>query len=181
VNLTASAAVQVTAAACVAPPTIVPTTQQPIAVVQAVPTLPVVQPKPSSAAPVCLRPSLVARIVGPRSVVAGHQVTWRISVRNLGSQLARSVVLNNRIPSGFSLLRSSPRAGFGSGIARVRLPNLRPGQTATVRLTLHASRDIVGRRLQHARVVTGCGGTEAAVAPITVNAVAGAITPAVTG
>jgi uncharacterized repeat protein (TIGR01451 family) len=134
-------------------------------------------PSPS----ICVTPALVARILGPRTVVAGSQVTWRISVRNVGAALARSVVLSNRLPDGFSLVRSSPRARFGSGVATFRLPNLRSGQTATVRLTMHASRGVSGRRLQQARIVTGCGGREAAVAPIRVSAVAGAINPAVTG
>jgi uncharacterized repeat protein (TIGR01451 family) len=139
-----------------------------------------VVPKPPVAAP-CIRPSLVARIVGPKTMVAGQKGTWRISVRNVGSHLARSVVLTERIPSGFSLLRSTPRAIFGSGVARFRLANLRPGQTATLRLTMHASRGIAGRRLQQARIATGCGGTEAAVAPVTVRTVARVIHPAVTG
>jgi uncharacterized repeat protein (TIGR01451 family) len=141
----------------------------------------VAKPGQPSAAPVCVRASLLGRIVGPRRIAAGQQLTWRVSVRNVGARLARSVVLTHRIPSGFSLLRSSPRASFVSGVARFRMPNLRPGQTATVRLTMHASRGIAGRRLQQARIASSCGGREAAVAPVTVSAVAGVIRPAVTG
>jgi uncharacterized repeat protein (TIGR01451 family) len=211
VSLTASAAVQVTASCgptenqtpttgplpTVQPP--VPTTQpqvpstldqpQPGALPvpppgQVAGNLPVsapVKPGQPSAGPLCTTPSLAARIVGPRRIVAGQQLTFRISVRNTGATLARSVVLRDRIPSGFSLLRSTPRASFVSGVASFRLPNLRPGQTATVRLTMHASRGIAGRRLQQARIVSGCGGSESAVAPVTVSAVAGVVTPAVTG
>jgi uncharacterized repeat protein (TIGR01451 family) len=137
--------------------------------------------KPQPPAVVCTKPSLLVRIAGPRRVVAGRQLTFRISVRNVGPGLARSVVLRDRIPTGFSLLRSTPRAGFASGVARFNLPNLRPGQTATVRLTMHASRGIAGHRLQQARIVSGCGGSESARAPITVSAVRGVIAPAVTG
>jgi uncharacterized repeat protein (TIGR01451 family) len=210
VSLTAAAAVQVTAG-CAAtetqtpPGAPVPTTQgltpatapqvavaftpapgglpvAPVAMIAGdVPDAAAVKPAQPSAAPVCTRPSLVASIVGPRRVRAGQQVAWRISVRNAGSHLARSVVLNDRIPIGFSLLRSTPRVSFVAGVARFHLPNLRPGQTATVRLTMRASRDTAGRRLQQARIVSGCGGIESAVAPITVTAVAGVVTPAVTG
>ncbi|MDX6646266.1 MAG: hypothetical protein QOK40_1993 [Miltoncostaeaceae bacterium] len=210
VTLASSAAVQVTATACRAtenqqPPLVPAPTSQPPQT-PAPPSVPLassgqpppapapqagiastpVQPPPVAVAAVpspsiCVTPALVARILGPRTVVAGSQVTWRISVRNVGAALARSVVLSNRLPDGFSLVRSSPRARFGSGVATFRLPNLRSGQTATVRLTMHASRGVSGRRLQQARIVTGCGGREAAVAPIRVSAVAGAINPAVTG
>jgi uncharacterized repeat protein (TIGR01451 family) len=211
VGLSAAAAVQVTAACAASEtqtPPVGPlaTTPPPLQTPQpqvastldqpapgGLPVLPVAQiagdlpasapakPAAPSAAPVCIRPSLLASIVGPRRVRAGQQVTWRISVRNTGSQLARSVVLNDRIPIGFSLIRSTPRFSFVSGVARFRLPNLRPGQIASVRLTMRASRDTAGRRLQQARIVSGCGGSESALAPITVSAVAGVVTPAVTG
>jgi uncharacterized repeat protein (TIGR01451 family) len=188
------------------PPTVTPQTQTPPPVVQPVSTPPVVQPAPPEAQtasapptaviagaapvgpapkpivrPVCVPATLSARIVGPRRVVAGQQVTWRISVRNVGRTAARSVRLTDRIPSGFSLVRSSPRASFVAGVARFRLPDLRPGRTVTVRLTMHASRDASGRHLQRANVAGACEATESAVAPVTVNAVAGALTPAVTG
>jgi hypothetical protein len=72
---------------------------------------------------------------------------------------------------------------------RMPPPNLRPGQTTTVRLTMHASRGIAGRPLlglgggrASSRHGSSPGaGAEAAVAPITVSAVAGATSPAVTG
>jgi uncharacterized repeat protein (TIGR01451 family) len=146
----------------------------------AAPVPPVTKPQPA-ARPVCVPAALTARIAGPRRIIAGQRVTWRITVRNVGRPLATSVVLTNRIPSGFSMVGSLPRARFVSGVARVRLPNLARGESATVRLTMQASRGIAGQRQQQVRVASGCNATEAARAPITVTAVAGAITPAVTG
>jgi hypothetical protein len=146
----------------------------------AAPVPPVVKPQPQ-ARPVCVPASLTARIAGPRRIVAGQRVNWLIRVRNVGRGIGRAVVLTSRIPSGFSLVRSSPRTSFVSGVARFRLPNLAPGRSATVRLTMHASRGIAGKRLHQARVASSCNAIETATAPITVNAVAGAITPAVTG
>ncbi|MDX6647311.1 MAG: hypothetical protein QOK40_3038 [Miltoncostaeaceae bacterium] len=171
------------------PPPAAPQAQAapPQAEVASVPSAPLAGAAPVAPAPkpvvgpACVRAALSARIVGPRRVTAGQQVTWRITVRNVGRTLARSVRLTDRIPSGFSLVRSTPRAGFLAGVARFSLPDLRPGHAATVRLTMHASRDTVGQRLQRARVAGACEATESAVAPVTVSAVAGAVSPAVTG
>src|SRR5581483_10108552 len=128
-------------------------------------------PKPVPARPVCTSASLGARIAGPRRVVAGQQVTWRIRVRNAGHTLARSLRLTDQLPAGFSLVRGSPRVTFSRGVAVVRLRALRTGRTTTVTLTMHAGRDIGGTRLQRVRVTGACQAVETALARVRVSPV----------
>jgi len=134
------------------------------------------------AAPVaCPNPRLATRISGPRTVAAGGEAAWRITVRNRGRLAATDVALTYRLPAGFSLARSSPRAVMGSGVLRFGLHALRPGGAAAIRLTLHAGRGLTGRRVQQAQVLSSCGASQMARASITVTAVVARVAPAVTG
>jgi hypothetical protein len=134
------------------------------------------------AAPVaCPNPRLATRIRGPRTVAAGREATWRITVRNRCRLAASDLSLTYRIPAGFSLAHSAPRAALGSGVLRFRLDALAAGGGATVRLTLHAGRGLSGRRVQQAQVLSSCGASQLALAPITVKALVARVLPAVTG
>jgi uncharacterized repeat protein (TIGR01451 family) len=123
----------------------------------------------------------MARVQGPRRVSAGARVTWRIVVRNAGHVTARHVVVNDRLPLGFVLLASTPRATFSRGVLRLAVPTLRPGRSAVVSLTMQVPRRASGQRAGVATMRSSCGGIETARTPVTVLRVPTQITPAVTG
>src|SRR5207244_2394835 len=64
--------------------------------------------------PLCPAPTLMARVVGARQVAAGQRLTWRVRIRNAGRVTARRVILADRLPIGFALLSSTPKATFAA-------------------------------------------------------------------
>jgi uncharacterized repeat protein (TIGR01451 family) len=122
-----------------------------------------------------------ARVLGARRVTAGQTLTWRVVIRNAGRVTARKVVLADRLPRGFVLLSSTPRATFTAGTLRFTVPALRPGRSAVVRITMQVPRAGTGTRTGVATVKSSCGGIESARTPVTVLRVPTQITPAVTG
>jgi uncharacterized repeat protein (TIGR01451 family) len=131
--------------------------------------------------PLCPAPTLMAQVVGPRRVAAGQRLTWRVQIRNAGRVIARRVVLSDRLPLGFSLLSSTPKATFAAGTLRFTVPALRPGRTAVVTMTMLVPRSAAGHRAGVATLKSACGGIESARTPVTVLKVPAQIIPAVTG
>jgi uncharacterized repeat protein (TIGR01451 family) len=131
--------------------------------------------------PLCPAPTLMARVVGPRRVAAGQRLTWRVQIRNAGRVIARRVVLADRLPIGFALVSSTPKATFSAGTLRFAVPTLRPGRSAVVAMTMQVPRAAAGNRAGVATLKASCGGIESARTPVTVFRVPAQIIPAVTG
>jgi uncharacterized repeat protein (TIGR01451 family) len=113
-------------------------------------------------------------------VIAGQQATLSLRLTNRGRITARQVLLADTLPEGFSLVKSSKRYSFSAGALRIRIGTLRAGGTFALKLTVKVSRTAAGRQVNLAHVTAQCAQTSAA-RPIRVNAVEGALTPAVTG
>jgi uncharacterized repeat protein (TIGR01451 family) len=142
---------------------------------------PPVKPQPTAGRPLCPAPTLSARVIGARRVAAGQRLTWRIQIRNSGRVIARRVVLSDRLPNGFALVSSTPRATFAGGTLRFSVPSLRPGRSAVVSLTMQVPRAATGSRVGTATLRAACGGIESARTPVTVFRIPARILPAVTG
>ena len=48
----------------------------------------------------------------PTSVVAGHIITYTITVENLGSNIAQTVIVNDVLPAGLTLISATPSTGI---------------------------------------------------------------------
>jgi uncharacterized repeat protein (TIGR01451 family) len=128
----------------------------------------------------CPRPGLRVSLTGPARVIAGQQAVLSLRVENRGRIVARNVLVADMLPEGFALVKSSKPHVFRSGALRVRIGTLRPGAAFTLRLTTRVSRSAAGRQVNLAQATAQCA-QAAASRPIRVNAVEGALTPAVTG
>jgi uncharacterized repeat protein (TIGR01451 family) len=104
--------------------------------------------------PRCPRPTLEVILRAPLKVRAGGRVGYLVRVRNSGRILAQGVRLSVTLPAGFSATRGS---GIRNGVVRQSLGALRPGRSASVRVTLRADRGTLGERMSRARATARCG------------------------
>ncbi len=67
--------------------------------------------------------------VGPAKACAGSEVTYQVTLRNLGPGVASSVVVSNVLPAGGTLVSTTTTAGSASGAGPVKLtlPSLASG------------------------------------------------------
>jgi uncharacterized repeat protein (TIGR01451 family) len=80
----------------------------------------------------CTRPQLVVEHVGPRKVLVGEDVVFKINLNNPGTGAATNVVIEEDVPTG---LRHS-----AGGELEYAVGTLRPGETRLLELTLKADK-----------------------------------------
>lgn len=127
-NNTATVSTAVGGPACLPPPA-PPLSPAPPAVVPG----PVLtgQPTPADA-----RLTITKRAPGQAN--ARRNIPFQITVQNVGTTIARDVVVSDRLPGGTSLLRRPKGATVRSGVVRWRVGDLAPGQKLTVGLYLRS-------------------------------------------
>lgn len=74
----------------------------------------------------------------PRQANARRVIPFQITVQNVGTTIARAVVVSDRLPGGTSLLRRPRGATVRKGVVRWRVGDLAPGQKVTVGLYLRS-------------------------------------------
>ena len=74
----------------------------------------------------------------PRQASARRNIPFQITVQNVGTTIARDVVVTDRLPGGTSLLRRPKGATVRRGVVRWRVGDLAPGQKVTVGLYLRS-------------------------------------------
>lgn len=99
------------------------------------------------------RARLAITKTAPRRAVAGRQLVYTIRVRNTSRAIARRVVLTDPLPSGLVHVRTNRSVRVVRGTVQANLGNLRPGATATIRVTVRVSNTVTGRRVNRATAV----------------------------
>ena len=117
----------------------------------------------------------------PRRARPLQVMTYTIRVRNAGRAVARNVVLSDPLPRGLIYVRSTPRAQLRGRTVTVNLGNLRPSQVRTVRVTVRASANVSGRRVNVASVRAAGLRPVRASAPTVFAPLRRQLLPAVTG
>jgi uncharacterized repeat protein (TIGR01451 family) len=121
---------------------------------------------------------VVRKVAAPRTVVVGHEIHYLVTIRNRGPASAQNVGLVEPIARTARVLRLQPSKGRCRGaVARIcALGTLRPGESATVRVTVTPRR--AGRFVNLVAAVTssevGTLRTMLAVARVRVLRTAGA-------
>jgi uncharacterized repeat protein (TIGR01451 family) len=134
--------------------------------------------KPAAPAP-CPVPKLATSVLGPKRAFAGQRATWLVTVRNGGPAAARSVLVQERLPVGFSVVGSTRAFTFRGRLLRFRVPRLNAGRRLAIRITMHVDNGLAaGRAVHRVRVSASCARAETALAPVMVTP---GIAPAVTG
>lgn len=118
---------------------------------------------------------------GPGAATAGQLVTYRIKVTNRSKIAARSVVLRDLLPSGFSVSGKVKGAGINKGRVTWKVGSLAAGKSKTVIVKLRIDRNVGGRRCNKAVATAGNATTVRDSQCTRIAAVAGALQPAVTG
>jgi uncharacterized repeat protein (TIGR01451 family) len=147
-------------------------------------TTPPPAPAPAAAilgATVTPKAALRVTKTGPRAATAGQIVTYTITVKNTGKANARSVVLRDLLPSGYSLAGKANGATFRAGTLSWKFGTLAPGKSKTVKAKFRIDRSIGGRRCNTATAAASGVATVRDTACTRIAAVAGAVQPAVTG
>jgi uncharacterized repeat protein (TIGR01451 family) len=96
--------------------------------------------------------NVTIHVAGPSTAAAGANVTYTLTVRNLGPQRARGVVVRDRLPAGATFVSATASQGSCSGAAVVTcsLGALRWGGLA--RVTIVAQAPASGRVVNQATV-----------------------------
>jgi uncharacterized repeat protein (TIGR01451 family) len=79
------------------------------------------------------KPQLALQKTGPASAQVGQNVTYTVSLRNTGNSVAKSVVVTDPIPEGFSSATAQGKFSFDVG-------DMPPGASRSVQVTLHADK-----------------------------------------
>jgi uncharacterized repeat protein (TIGR01451 family) len=140
-----------------------------------------VQPAQGKRATARSRARLTVDKSGPRFAVAGQVVTYRIKVSNRGGTAARRVVFSDVLPGGFSVAARAKGARVSAGRVTWTVGSLRPGASRVVSVKLRLDRDLAGRRCNIALAKAANAIRVRDLACTRIRAIAGAITPAVTG
>jgi uncharacterized repeat protein (TIGR01451 family) len=145
---------------------------------QAAPVTPVTPVVAIAQAP---RPRLAITKTAPTSARVLQRVRYRITVRNTGRVTARNVVLQDRIPSGLSVVSTSRRGTLRNGTITFQLGTLRAGQSRTVTVWLVANASVRGTRVNVATVSANRVRPLRARAATAFRPLARRVQPAVTG
>jgi len=88
----------------------------------------------ASGAPARATLGLVKR--APARARQGGRIVYRLTVTNVGTAIARNVVLRDRVPAGTYIRRLPARIRMSRGSMVWRIKSLRPGATKTIRVVL---------------------------------------------
>jgi uncharacterized repeat protein (TIGR01451 family) len=113
---------------------------------------------------------LRVRLTGPTpsTVEVGPEITFRTDVTNLGTAVAKDVVVTNKLPAGLDFSNSNPSvSGDQAGLVTWKVGDLAPGQTR--RLACMALPKVVGKFTVRAEAHDAGGRTGEATAGVTVG------------
>jgi uncharacterized repeat protein (TIGR01451 family) len=104
------------------------------------------------AAPFRAHANVTVRIAASQTTAVGSNLTYTLTVRNLGPQRAQGVVVRDRLPAGVTLVSSESTKGSCSGSAVVTclLGTLRSGALQQVKIVVQTT--AAGRLVNHATV-----------------------------
>lgn len=92
-------------------------------------------------------PRLAIVKTGPARARPLDRITYTVRVRNPGRAVARNVVVTDWLPSGMTFVKASRRATVKGRTIIIPMGNLRPGQSRVVRITVRASANVRGRKI----------------------------------
>ncbi len=95
---------------------------------------PAVVTAPVSGVPARATLRLVKR--APARARQGGRIIYRLTITNVGTVIARNVVLRDRVPAGTYIRRLPARIRMSRGSMVWRIKSLRPGATKTIRVVL---------------------------------------------
>lgn len=130
----------------------------------------------------CPAPLFNLGLIGPRRLNAGQQATFTFRVTNKARNPSPDTILVNPIPRGFSFVSATGNGTVvSSGDVRMRLGTMAPQSSRTVRVAMRVDRLVGGVRVNRGKVSGACGAAASAALPISVQALAPAVAPAVAG
>jgi uncharacterized repeat protein (TIGR01451 family) len=100
------------------------------------------------------QPVLVITKTASKTRYVGTQFTYKLSVKNTGDGEARNTVLEDKLPSGVSLLKASDKPSHSGGTLTWNLGTLKPGASRNVTVTVKA--DSLGTQENYAAVRAVC-------------------------
>ena len=85
----------------------------------------------------------VSKVAGTASVIAGDQMTWTVSIKNLGPSTATAVTATDDLPASLSLVSATPSVGSCTGTTTIScaLGSIAPGDTVTIDIVTDVSPD----------------------------------------
>jgi uncharacterized repeat protein (TIGR01451 family) len=141
----------------------------------------VVSPLPTVPVAGRVSPRIAISKTGPVRSRVLHAVRYRITVKNIGSVVARNVVLRDKIPGGLSFVRATRARTLRNGVLTFRLGNLAPHHSRTVIVTLRANARVRGIRINVATARATRARTVRATAATLFRPLVTRVQPAVTG
>lgn len=119
---------------------------------------------------------------GPKTAKQGQVVTYRISVRNTGTAIARTVRLRDNLPSGMSMAaRPTGNAKLRHGRVTWTLGDIGAGASRTVVMKVRIDRAVSGRRCNTVTATSVDAPAATGRACVTILRVAGASQVPITG
>jgi uncharacterized repeat protein (TIGR01451 family) len=92
-------------------------------------------------------PRLAIVKTGPARARPLDRITYSIRVRNPGRAVARNVVITDWLPSGMTFVKASRKATVKGRTIIIPMGNLQPGQSRAVKITVRASVNVTGRKI----------------------------------
>ena len=92
-------------------------------------------------------PRLAIVKTGPARARPLARITYTIRVRNPGRAVARNVVITDRLPSGMTFVKASRKATVKGRTIIIPMGNLQPGRSRVVKITVRASANVRGRKI----------------------------------
>ncbi len=105
--------------------------------------------------PAVLVPGKSTKVTGP--VRTGDLITYTLEVRNAGDTLAASVVITDPLPDGVSFVSASDNGQLTPGGVVWRLPDLPPGQIATVQVVVKVGNPVANALIINVFTVSNDG------------------------
>lgn len=82
------------------------------------------------------------------NVIAGELITYTLTVRNVGTNIARNVVIIDRVPANTTFLAASPNATLDGSTVEFDLPSVPANGVRTLQLVVRANKDApIGRAI----------------------------------
>jgi uncharacterized repeat protein (TIGR01451 family) len=123
---------------------------------------------------------LLKKTASPRTVTAGHEVTYHLAVTNPMNVAIRDVKVCDSLPAGLAYVSSNPKAKLTNGRTCWTLKTLAAGKSKTITVLARALRGASGSLTNHATATAKGMKSVRAHATVQVNPVPKAPTP-VTG
>jgi uncharacterized repeat protein (TIGR01451 family) len=83
--------------------------------------------------------------VGPKASQVRRAVRYKLRVTNVGSAVARNVIVRDPVPTGMTVAKLPPNATLSKGQLRWSIGDLQPGQSVIVEVFLRAERNVSRR------------------------------------